>query len=670
MISTLVAVLLENVTASDAPWLQNLLEHIFQNIILEEQPTILEISMQVWKEICSKVTLSSSLRLALPRWLHITMSPLSVQIPVQRLPIAGSSWERDMKVPTRKIDIYQFNMSAQDSAMVNQDFDVIDRGSMLLNRFSAMEMLVEAVNKSNADGYFLEQLAMYNPLTDGLLRWSMQGQLYCAALEMWSMAASDVQQQSNCYDACQNILDHLDSCTTPLGDQHDQFSRLRSECMALLQMLLTRGKLAASSLPPVREKGFQLSDAETIITSWVPTLVQSIALPSNEIAEFERSIQAQMQSIQLLINKIRESSGRFNEIVHTAAASALIHLGPIIRPGEKPKINPIVRSLMNGIKTEGFEWLQKRNAQSVAYLIEVLCHEPDTVDRGFCGKVVAKLTKNLCSFVCSDPSELPPHSDSADTHVILSMVRDTSEEGSVSQDVKLIVRGAMFALESICVKLGSTIFESVSTLWENTGQVLAHFDDADPQSLVNALHILKTISPLLHPDIWYQKILPLCPTVLNIVTSPVAVLRFAASRCLAELCKVYQKKRLHVGSQGSSPRQKNLPSAPVSPMLLIIRDGLARLGDTTNLNHRLGIAELIWHLLQQMDVEILPYLTFFLVPVLGRMSDHTEAVRHVITRCFSLIVRLMPLEVCFLLFGLLTAHIYRSYVVFVCPVCV
>lgn len=46
-----------------------------------------------------------------------------------------------------------------------------------------------------------------------------------------------------------------------------------------------------------------------------------------------------------------------------------------------------------------------------------------------------------------------------------------------------------------------------------------------------------------------------------------------------------------------------------------------------------------------LDVKILPYVIFLVVPVLGRMSDSDDDVRLLATRTFATLVKLVPLEV-------------------------
>ena len=46
-----------------------------------------------------------------------------------------------------------------------------------------------------------------------------------------------------------------------------------------------------------------------------------------------------------------------------------------------------------------------------------------------------------------------------------------------------------------------------------------------------------------------------------------------------------------------------------------------------------------------LDTDILPYVIFLIVPVMGRMSDSDNDVRLLATETFATLVKLVPLEV-------------------------
>lgn len=53
----------------------------------------------------------------------------------------------------------------------------------------------------------------------------------------------------------------------------------------------------------------------------------------------------------------------------------------------------------------------------------------------------------------------------------------------------------------------------------------------------------------------------------------------------------------------------------------------------------------ILDIVELLDIKILPYVIFLVVPVLGRMSDSDDDVRLVATNTFATLIKLVPLEV-------------------------
>lgn len=64
--------------------------------------------------------------------------------------------------------------------------------------------------------------------------------------------------------------------------------------------------------------------------------------------------------------------------------------------------------------------------------------------------------------------------------------------------------------------------------------------------------------------------------------------------------------------------------------------------------------------MEQLDVDIVPYIVLLVVPVLGRMSDQSDSVRFMATQCFATLIRLLPLEVVPAQHYCVTALLYYS----------
>ena len=50
-------------------------------------------------------------------------------------------------------------------------------------------------------------------------------------------------------------------------------------------------------------------------------------------------------------------------------------------------------------------------------------------------------------------------------------------------------------------------------------------------------------------------------------------------------------------------------------------------------------------IIKLLDLQILPFVLFLIVPVLGRMSDPDEPVRLLSTSTFASLIKMVPLEV-------------------------
>jgi len=79
----------------------------------------------------------------------------------------------------------------------------------------------------------------------------------------------------------------------------------------------------------------------------------------------------------------------------------------------------------------------------------------------------------------------------------------------------------------------------------------------------------------------------------------------------------------------------------------VIDSLIPNLSRLDSINGRLGAAECLFHIIDgpcALGPALLPYIVFLIVPVLGRMSDSNAYVRQTMTRCFAVLVKLVPLE--------------------------
>jgi TATA-binding protein-associated factor len=300
------------------------------------------------------------------------------------------------------------------------------------------------------------------------------------------------------------------------------------------------------------------------------------------------------------------------------------------------------------VKIERNPDIQKMLCNAVGRMIALLLSENREPLKDLCGKVAAKIVRNCCAFVCSLPTETFLASDlkwkEKSDNAICRLDRDELEQSDDSLEV-IRNNGAMILAE-LSALFQSKLFSEVPAILEVVEEGLLAADlssealevawDQQAQPLLNSLQILKVLVSFLPADLLNSHFCSrygYLKRVVKLVNSPWTAIRYMSSSFFAQLLQ----------------RCNQLTSTPIkfeiSPMLILIEEILPLLSDPISPCNRVAAAELIWLVLEKLDMHILPYLVFFLVPILGRMSDQHDHVRQTVTNSFSRLVRLMPLEV-------------------------
>ncbi|KAI8321615.1 hypothetical protein GQ54DRAFT_333859 [Martensiomyces pterosporus] len=231
-----------------------------------------------------------------------------------------------------------------------------------------------------------------------------------------------------------------------------------------------------------------------------------------------------------------------------------------------------------------------------------------------------------------------------------------TDEQEKDQAARLIVRGAEGALDAMATLFGPDLIRLVPKLWDCVSQPLTAvygppatgsasstsseltirgaeaLEAADAafsggqqpssgQSVIDALRVLLTLAPSLDASL-HGCLTDALPWAMSALMSKYSAVRHMAARTIAELCRVIK----------------------VQAMQALVQSVLPSLGDTTLTHRRQGVAEAIYYIIQLLDEAVLPYVTFLMVPVLGRMSDVDEQTRLVCTNCFAQLLKLVPLE--------------------------
>lgn len=167
-------------------------------------------------------------------------------------------------------------------------------------------------------------------------------------------------------------------------------------------------------------------------------------------------------------------------------------------------------------------------------------------------------------------------------------------------------------------------------------------DDELGQGLLDCLTVLPTSAEKLDESLRW-KLAELFPALALATQSKFAIVRYAVARSFASLCN----------------------TVPTEGLRHVVEAVIPMMSDPLNVDNRRGAIELVSResysiflqptpsvlslpspdIVELLDVKILPYVIFLVVPVLGRMSDSDDGVRLVATNTFATLIKLVPLEV-------------------------
>lgn len=411
---------------------------------------------------------------------------------------------------------------------------------------------------------------------------------------------------------------------------------VRTSCLQLFDVFLTKAKLPPSKIPllPVIVQGeagcgpgaFGIESAEKLIDETYPKLVKSLSATYRISAN--QGLEDSKHRIFVALSEAKIVCTQRATSILSAYAAAVLALG-----GVPKKLNPIIRSLMDSIKLEETLLLQRRSAVAVAGLI----HELNTV-----GKKGAadKITKNLCGFICVDTSEVPEfihHANLEDSILSLKKEESKTDPADIAahergvHEAKTKRNGALLAMDEIISiykdnffkelpKLKEILFDPLDVL-EELGPDTVLQDAQKGQNIIDALGVLRAIIPKLNPSL-YEEIAVHLPKLLGGLKNILSVFRYSAAKCFATICSV-------------------LPSKAFPFLVKYI---LPMLNNAGEVRERQGAVEVVYHVSSTMGSDILPYIVFLIVPVLGRMSDADQDVRILASTTFASIIKLVPLE--------------------------
>ncbi|KAI9495302.1 hypothetical protein BDB00DRAFT_870456 [Zychaea mexicana] len=690
-----------------AEWLdERVYRLVFQNLVVEEKPPILEKTLAVWRDLTIAGRVDTQLVLNgtqnwLGSWFEVAMTPigqpldvaqhfykppgafgLGGQVTVDTVSggvnkrASGKKGARNGKPGASSIpanDRDEETGHNLDAGMISQDLSLVTAEQVMRCRVACAAALGMAMSMWPDESMELSYQEVLLTLINS--QWAIKRQLGAMAVEEWAKAILKTQYNADCVshappDAIlaakhkfprtlsQAMVASLDTGVSQTTSFYFELvhvlKRIRGECQALLNGYVD-AKVPASALPAL------------------PTLVLGEAAPAPELQIFSietaswvvgeayesllmrvprsKGKAAALSALEERQKRVIASIGYYEELkqkveIHVYASTA----GAVVELGELPtKLNPIIRSVMNSIKFEENADLQERSAATLADLVALCSRNPNRVNP------TDKIVKNLCTFLCSDTVETPVLEDNQTQSGILSIQKEDSSNTGKGGSAKEAAAAAPTAAqkESQLMKRGAEI--ALRVLCDRfEGRVF----DIVPKLWECMVAKLQLVfgqdaegSGVSLADKAIQSDLTVGQEVIDTLTIVTTVVPYLSSDLWPKIVgvvpiigKTLQSCYKVIRYVGARCLATIANRITPETMQIVIEQVLPLLGNTVNHLHRQGTAEFIYYLVQLLDTRILPYTIFLIVPVLGRMSDTDDAVRLICTNCFALLIRLVPLE--------------------------
>ncbi|TLD16724.1 uncharacterized protein PgNI_01319 [Pyricularia grisea] len=650
-------------------WLNGrILRLVFQNILVEKDVETLNKSIELWEALVRCLaakdprTLSMEFASHLEDLMQLTLHPIGVSrnpipmnatlflkpsggtytvsgmpTPAPRRPSPPESGERSAKRRRKSTKVDEPPVSTNthdvDGAMMQGDVDLVGVEVLVRSRISAAKAmgLIMALVPQSEVGVF--DVLLQNGFTSP---YSTTQLTTCMVIDEYAKNCENPAQAMRFDPSLTQII--LSERPAQYRDLVSYVARVRSQCQQLINLFRDHGKVASNKLPILAvvvqgeaEAGpgaFSIANAEKVVGEDFDKLKKAMG-PGQRLIALPQLTEAKELALKA-IQDVKVAKDLRDIRIKAAAGCALVALRALPK-----KPSPLIKSIMDSLKTEENQELQSRSSNTIARLIQFFT---DSGRRGPADKVVS----NLVKFSCVEVAETPEFSNHATkTNVVLSMQKeedrvdhaDAAKFAREAKAARITRRGAKEALEILAKTFGPNLLEAVPSLrtfMEESlvrafsGELPAEAKDPEQtfgQEIVDAMSVIRTMCPTL--DVALRPfIMQMVPLVIKALHSELSVFRYMAAKCMATICSV----------------------VTVEGMTALVEKVLPSISNPVDLHFRQGAIEVIYHLIAVMGDAILPYVIFLIVPVLGRMSDSDNDIRLIATTSFATLVKLVPLE--------------------------
>lgn len=594
-------------STTDGAWLvqvaPNGFRHVFQSVLLESKSEITQTALELWTVFLHITGMELSAAIAeqlTPLWMHLISTPIHSALNPDFLlksqyHNAPAVEEEEIVKPGKKRGRPPKSKAEPDAKRsrkipnTSADQGTKTKTAVFLSNSDMRE------NGCRALAYLLANISSellprsYSLLHEYLTAIGASYRITAGIiLEMIGRHRLEEVEQSCLFAFPEALAERLHAClteTVQYVEYQPVLQRIRDEYRTLSSSMISFGAPG-----DVFQNNMEQLDVKAAHYTASAQFEQFMVQLSSRLDDsIQRQLKARQQLLLTAIDTYRKLEVQLVTSVRAIAACVIVCWGNL-----PDKLNPIIRALMASIKKETDDPLQVRGAYATALLTR------GVAKRTTCPN--SKIIKNICGSLASDSKDSSAESDAVE-----------------SSSVSTAVHGAQLALQSVAQVYGDKLLEELPSLT----QLLQSVQDKDVQgkSLRDVLQVYLVILPHVHQGL-YPFFLQILTTLFDRVQTPDEPTRTQVAKTIGAYCKV----------------------ATLECMKRVIDELLPFLQRSESEVSRLGVAETIHEIIQYLDLQVLPYLVFLVVPILTRMSDQSIAVRKLVTRSFATCVRLMPLE--------------------------
>ncbi|KAK2582496.1 hypothetical protein KPH14_004798 [Odynerus spinipes] len=689
--------------------LQEALRHVFQRVLIEHVTTIQDVAVCVWENLVIQSDLELLLHAACPlvsTWLCLTMQPEHVPFNPNLLvtvvsPGKGTKSNHLVTNCDGQSDCSSNggNGSVTGSVKSSTELKVyiggIETVAQNLRHANVVQARCKAARMLGLLSHYIVQPApgvIYTPdipspavcyakvlLAHLNSRSALQRTVAGLTMSHWAVVEEsnppvipDILRDRllQCLNECIYYDEIATSFTRLLHESRDYIATLKHYKLSVpvevdASGVMTFDQIAILAGKPILElcaassAGGSTGSGNGIGIKLKPKLVESLEERRRALEVGAATTASQQQSLNIM------------SMAALAGAATMLHCLP-----EAPlPLNPIVKPLMEAIKREENEELQKLAAKHLAHLVDLCVTRAPSPN--------TKISTNLCTFLCSDTEFTPRVTSTKDNEAfdgILTLNNRQKHAERIAYNrgagsgvgggrgpgrppiteipleellaceepeakaARTRRRGAILALTALARLFGAQLPSRLPHLWDlilpsvlrkEAEDILRENSQEEANQLIFGLQVLEIMAPSLHSSL-LPPALECLPRLCDLLAHSYKAVRHMASRCIAILASVDAEKTMqHVirsvipllEASGRERGQSKPLTAPNEVDLM-----------------RQGAAEALACIVETLGVNVIPYSVLFMVPLLGRMSDQNQAVRLVCSATFATLVQLLPLD--------------------------